>query len=112
MKTPEHTPGPWRIQEVQEWLNANPVAWTSVAMTSNFVILPTQCAPMLGRNDEANARLMAASPEMLKTLKQLLEVAEHAVNEGGKFVYGDLLEIESRMNAAKQVIASATGENA
>jgi hypothetical protein len=61
MKT-AHTDGPWRIWETPT--DQNPQAVVSSA--SGFV------AQTLGGNDVANATLIAAAPELLEVLKQIV----------------------------------------
>ena len=72
----KHTPGPWEAREVsQNWIEI---------LASDLVIgtvLPTQYVS-LGRSPEqqANARLIAAAPELLEALHAMLD--EHADCKG------------------------------
>ena len=54
----KHTPGPWEL-----WGTASP---SQVIAAENYFVAQT-----LGRNDEANARLIAAAPDLLDALKDL-----------------------------------------
>lgn len=97
--TTQHTPGPWRVEE-QPYKssafyirgtkpNGKPMTWGlgAVAHIPRSTVLPS----------EANARLIAAAPELLEALQNCLE--QIAGGPDGSRVYF----------AAKKVIAKATG---
>jgi hypothetical protein len=76
MSTPNHTPGPWRIIDSIEQSKATIVGADFPAM--GFVADVNLCR----NNDKeevdgaANARLIAAAPELLEALKHALAVCE------------------------------------
>jgi hypothetical protein len=95
-QTTKHTPGPWQ--------SAN--TWVQGTREHSLAIVPL-IARVNRANDayEANARLIAAAPELLTTLKQLVQaIALHgdkALNAAG---------LDSTVRQACDVIAKATGE--
>lgn len=56
-------------------------------------------------NHEANARLIAAAPELLEAIKRLLPMAEN-----NAFEYGAKPEQDEDIIFARAAIAKATGE--
>jgi hypothetical protein len=84
----EHTPGPWKADD-SKWIYAGD---TYVAMT-------------IGRNDAANAHLIAAAPDLLL----VAEMAEAAM----AFECGEAIapEFEPRdlLDAARAAVAKARG---
>lgn len=64
-----HTPGPWRI---------NPRAATRIVAGDDDTIATAACQSNLLEQHAANARLIAAAPDMLAALKELLFVAEQS----------------------------------
>jgi hypothetical protein len=70
--TPAHTPGPWRVFDVftdPEIVTDSPTA----AATESLVQFKGQ------RNARANARLMAAAPDLLEHLRTLIEKADDLI---------------------------------
>ena len=55
------------------------------------------------REAEANARLIAAAPELLEALEDLASLAEAAMREVGEY------DIEAELSDARAAIAKATG---
>jgi hypothetical protein len=89
------TPGPWR-----HILNAWIVADAGVVLTSQGM-------------EEANARLIAAAPDMLAALQSLLEDGGRVslvVRENLVVWSGDLGALSKARAAARAAIAKATGE--
>jgi len=124
----KHTPGPWEVSHgghgsphgfvIDEYYVLNRTVADDVAIAADIVDPATQMP------SEANARLIAAAPELLEALKGLLDdvqglmsesegvaglhrngdVADWAsLDEGGRF------ERLSNMSAAIAAIAKATG---
>jgi len=88
----KHTPAPWEAHTGEDY---------------TVVMLPDECTDnasiaVYGSNDEANARLIAAAPELLEALKK----AEEAIREIAEENDGDY-ELADELRA---VIAKATGE--
>lgn len=72
----EHTPGPWRTEETPtiHCLNARIVLAGSKGQPDEIIV-----ARLWDRdevNDEANAALIAAAPEMLKALRHSVDLIE------------------------------------
>lgn len=59
-----HTPGPWE--------NKYPVIMAGSARLARI-----ECTPEMDKYDEANARLIAAAPELLAALKALVALDEY-----------------------------------
>jgi hypothetical protein len=71
----KHTPGPWKVSH-----EANG-QWTIFAENYDVTSIPDD--PDYGRpsEDPANARLIAAAPEMLEALKQVVQDCRCSVKE-------------------------------
>lgn len=103
----KHTPGPWSYRKVprkQEWEintkrcpNSGCVSWTGMA-----VVFGCDDDPKMGKVvGEANARLIAAAPDLLEALKEIL------------YYIGDRkVATHGAMHRARAAIAKATGEPA
>jgi hypothetical protein len=97
----KHTPGPWSADIV--W----PVPETIVHAYCNgkpYSLAEVHSMPEPGER-EANAKLIAAAPELLESCKALLEELRLIREKDGPFVYDTTCRIEARA-----VIAKATGE--
>ena len=93
----KHTPGPWEL-DVE---NEEDAVRRFVVNARQFTIGEWQIADMIDGDDEtrrANARLIAAAPDMLDELKSILEVLE---NQG---------LAPKRQETIRQVIEKATLE--
>lgn len=86
-----HTPGPWHI--FKPYMNC-------VRATDTTVIANTDNA-----RQYENARLIAAAPDLLESLKTTLRMLEAAHRELGMYSPGD-----KRIRAAREAISKATGE--
>lgn len=60
---PSHTPGPWHLAEAE----------TSIPVKAGA---KTVASVRIGDNDQADARLIAAAPEMLEQLKAALKIVD------------------------------------
>jgi len=94
----KHTPGPWHV----EGMYVCPVGYQSnpICGVSRYLGQPDE-------NISANARLIAAAPDMLEALKEALELAKLAESLTGcrgddDYVWG----VQEKISAA---IAKATG---
>ncbi len=98
----QHTQGPWFIQHWDNFPDQ-----TVISDETN-----TRCLAVIDKvdeQDEANARLIAAAPELLEALEKCLETMQWALSEGGnmtKYACQDLQDI------IKDAIAKATGGKA
>ena len=104
MNTTKHTPGPWGAIK----LNSAPLGAWAVNAPGYCGKAPLVCAlehsksgPILHAESEANARLIAAAPDLLATLQELRESANYWSE------YDVPLGIVDRIKAA---IAKATGD--
>lgn len=98
----KHTPGPW---EAIGNLVRSPMHQPQ-GLPAGVQIADCRDGYFLAHTDEAkaNARLIAAAPELLEELKELREFFY------GKYGYGNDAEQIKRLNRASAVIAKATGE--
>jgi hypothetical protein len=96
-KMTTHTPGPWEIEDDFTGLQVYSGS-TQVAQ-----ILRDNCAP-------ANARLIAAAPDMLAALEHLRAIAGTAILHRASLDHQGLMELfEEAREAAFAAIAKATG---
>jgi len=83
---PEHTPGPWKLTRafgINEWsISGKLYAGRFIGTARNQ------------QEAEANARLVAAAPELLETLKEVIRLSDRKVDEWDR---------------AKEAIAKAEG---
>jgi len=111
----ECTPGPWVARKVteQEWAidapHGDPVighdGWNALA-----VVYGCDDNPIEGRIvAEANARLIAAAPDMLAALEGLIELAEFAMLETGELAEFAMLET-GELADARAAVAKALGQ--
>ena len=99
----KHTPGPWNIGS-----SDLPVSRMSIHCKGHKESCHSTVALMVSRmtigisHDEelANARLIAAAPEMLEALEKLLSIQER----------GDVASWANEWGEARAVVAKATGE--
>lgn len=91
----EHTPGPWRVAK---WRNG--FLWVDSSVTDEGVALcgdGSWVGPC-----EANARLIAAAPDMLQALADILRHTDECQSCNGHMAAIDAI--------ARQAIAKARGE--
>jgi hypothetical protein len=108
MKTPtEHTPTPWNIQ-VWEYPTAKTPHNDLQICSKDQLICSLRWAdgqdnPYTIQDGEAmaNARLMAAAPELLEALKSLLATAEFVTGGGDSYGFSKPLLEQSRAVIAK-----------
>lgn len=99
--TQKHTPGPWKVSE-----NISMKGFTHLAITTNpiykskdWFICSITPQHLKREADEANARLIAAAPELLRALKNIANDIYYAE-------FGNTPEYEQ----AQQAIAKAEGK--
>lgn len=106
MTTPKHTPGPWGYQKCPKpqahsdcrdhaWL----VIWNDGKYEGDLAIVQTEQA-------EANARLIAAAPELLEACRELLDLTSDLHEPDGS----PDPEVERINRAARAAIAKAEGD--
>ena len=88
MSATKHTPGPWEVTGSGDIVTSNGIviAWTNV---------------LGGMEEEANARLIAAAPDLFDALLTLTTVVRERVT---------LDATSPEIRAAESAIAKATGE--
>ncbi len=101
-----HTPGPWEVYKkpngtVYEGGEAKATIRGGCSSDFFVAIMPPKTGTMWTVRHEANANLIAAAPEMLESLKRLLNLTS-AANE---------LEIVEAWQGARDAIAKAKGED-
>ena len=100
----KHAPGPWMVLDTPESMYAPfwIVAKSNVSLAAKMRVASIDDEP----EARANARLIAAAPELLEALKQLLR----QVDESGN---GDASDFgwPSATHAARAAIAKAEGQS-
>lgn len=108
MKRVEHTPGPWRVGIEDEccipieWLDSEPGRpgeQYEVATVAYFDGFPP------GERGEANARLIAAAPELLEALELAVATIDRLGGQRGPFK-----SWQGALDVALAVIAKARGQ--
>jgi len=104
MNNHKHTPGPWSISSMKseltlyDWIlrhERGPLALISSPWIDDW---------------EANARLIAAAPELLEALEAMLAADLYADGEGvWAFAIADTIEGAEAVSKARAAIAKATG---
>jgi hypothetical protein len=100
---PKHTPGPWRVFDVFTDVEIVTDSSTAAA-TESLVQFKGQ------RNARANARLMAAAPELLEHLQALIDKADDltAAIEGTTDQFEDEVSaLTDAASAAEKIIKAA-----
>jgi hypothetical protein len=111
MSESKHTPGPWRAQlregYVEQWEVDG--QWEVVA-TGETELWIADAASHIGC-DEANARLIAAAPELLEALEHLAAIAGTGLLHRQSLDKQGMVELfEEARAAARAAIAKAKGE--
>ena len=118
----QHTPGPWKIvgREILEDGSVYPehiiggvtelqVCLLEASKSAHaYVYDPVWSKRQKSPMSEANARLIAAAPDLLEALKNLLEAGIDAINAGDWRVDG-ACDPDVDIARAKTAIAKATG---
>ena len=96
----QHTPGPWSVDEPHQVLAESVGEYVAITQAEEWNALPRDQV-------EANARLIAAAPELLFELKKCASLLKTAFGETndltGKAV------IAQRLESVTALIAKATG---
>jgi len=117
MSETKHTPGPWRLEKQvagRDWTSIGaPVATVggeALCESVEFIVgTVSDFGPHGEQETEANARLIAAAPELLDALRQCViaigdelnassqeEVADHPVLAGHQIIYDDAKALISK----------------
>jgi hypothetical protein len=101
MTQSKHTPGPWRYQESSD-------AYTHIVRAGeNYFIC--QLPQDTSGKAEANARLIAAAPDLLAALQAFFDSGKDVVKAGGCApTRWDFRELQDAWQAARDLIAKAT----
>ncbi len=102
-ETTKHTPGPWKARDC--FTNGQPVEY-AIETRDAWLASVHITGPKNGfdcEEAEANARLIAAAPELLEALKKVLPLVESLVLDGEPYM--------NEQEEARDAIAKATGEN-
>ena len=98
-----HTPGPWYIEEIsnRDWqINSDSRDWCLLEITPAIY----GESDSLSDEDKANARLIAAAPDLLEALKSLVKTLVDQDDEG-------MIEHAQQIINARSIIAKI-GERA
>ena len=100
-RKPKHTPGPWIAEEVGSTGGENPVPVVEVVTADGY----ERVCEYVSKDD---ARLIAAAPELLDALIDMLATAEHAytvrASDGAEITH-------PAVTRARAAIAKATGRD-
>jgi len=102
----KHTPGPWQV--------TNTLGKVAITVPHDSIgIAPyTVCHiwPHIEKGEsEANAKLIAAAPELLETVKELVEIFEQ-INTNGMFAYHLDSHTGVKVKKANEIIRKAEGK--
>ncbi len=98
-----HTPGPWNTSKETDFLIINPVNGVPICQVYGLPCVA---------EDEANAHLLAAAPELLEALVDLANVAIYAnsvQHSGNKVSPETWSDVFAYANKARAVITKAQG---
>jgi hypothetical protein len=110
MSKSKHTPGPWKAQprefpEGQWFLEGQ---WEVVSTCENERLIAEAAPHIDSDSEEANARLIAAAPELLEALVDLTRVMP-VLPADAKNIRGIEQQYDAANRAARAAIAKATG---
>ena len=71
----EHTPGPWRVE------TRGGMAGREVRAVATYVVATVNTTSNDEGNREANARLIAAAPELLTALREMVKAVDELMTE-------------------------------
>ena len=99
-----HTPGPWQIGgELISQKGTNKEIASVWAHSANRKFSPRQSEA------DANARIMAAAPEMLEALQVLAEWPRKSITVDGEWLNYSTVELANIRRFAREAFAKATG---
>ncbi len=101
----KHTPGPWMANEWRASENGEEVARGWEIVKDGYLLPMADCDSENYEESTANARLIAAAPDLLEALQRISlakpDQLDHSI---------DVAIIERCANVARAAIAKATGE--
>ncbi len=109
MSKKAHTPGPWRIERGKKY--GDFLIWSARGETevSSHWIATLKCESCPAQ-EEANARLMAAAPDMLEALEPFVEVYEHFIGDDADEDQNRTISIPVKaFRRASAALSKATG---
>jgi len=112
MSAHKHTPGPWKVLNArkEDWLGRPLEYWTVTADDGDkWLCASPEWDPEHEAESEANARLIAAAPELLEAIVLALPYVTDAEGFPEQFKPGVVARHVAQIRAA---IAKATGEPA
>lgn len=110
----EHTPGPWTVHNRTGMAASK---YGKFCIASHVYSTPNMTsgkdAICSGINEEANARLIAAAPELLEAL-EVIANPKNWIQQNGEIIWNDFagneFMTEHAMDIARAAIAKAKGE--
>ena len=101
----EHTPGPWEATDLSEahWVETNH-RWGIFSASRRVAKVEG-----VGGEYEANARLIAAAPDLLEALKAMVAITNDSRGVDGYHLNGDIAEWDEfdAINQARAALAKA-----
>ena len=110
MTNAQHIPGPWQV-EARTGYNERQNCEVLVISTCEYFIAEVLSDSTIADDDIANARLIAASPEMLDELKREFQWLEH-IRPQIKAPSSVMIGFEQAISSIRAAIAKATGQAA
>lgn len=105
----KHTPGPWKIHPFYAEMVCDGGQNVQIAnmFSGSGTLFPNRVRKRPKKEREANARLIAAAPELLKALKFLIKSAEETTKDLVAFEGANRLDYS--IDCARVAIAKAEG---
>jgi hypothetical protein len=102
----KHTPGPWVAEESEIFAAAGDAV--RIAETVPLADDP-QDVPGFGRTELANARLIAAAPDLLERLQAIIDWADFALSRPNEFNSHGARNLDGPVfDAARELLATLT----
>lgn len=109
-----HTPGPWRIAGASSYMvdsdDHDYLTWTAIWAGDQIIALPCTDQFDAGHVVDANARMIAAAPEMETSLRELLAEIDFEIEQrqsGGNDE--DWLDLKAKSDRGHAALAKAKG---
>lgn len=100
----KHTPGPWRIEGYTRLLGGGVTGHTISHGVNNYRDGPEGYVCTTNGTSEADARLIAAAPDLFDALQDIV-----ADDDAGVSLADQRSRWDERMSAARAALAKATG---